>query len=105
MSHFFFFDAEVAFVVRVGGNTDGDLFFDGYSIAGEPDNLFGVIGQKAHTADAEVNEDLCPDAVFAQVWRKTKLDVGFDSVQTLFLEFIGADFLMQTDAAAFLSHV
>ena len=105
VSHFGFFGLEVFFVVRVGLRGDGDLFDDFEAVAVESDNFFGVVGEEADFLEAEVDEDLGTDAVFAEVGVVAEFEVGVDGVVALFLEFVGADFSGEADAAAFLAHV
>ena len=50
-------------------------------------------------------QNLGADAVVAKVVRVAELEVGFHSVQPLFLELVGLEFCRQADAAAFLAQV
>ena len=103
--HFGFFGLEVFFVVGIGFREDGNLFNDFKAVAVEPDDFFGIVGKKANFSEAEIGEDLGADAVFAEVGVVAEFEVGVDGVITLFLEFVGADFGGEADAAAFLAHV
>ncbi len=49
-------------------------------VALQADHLFGVVGHQAHLADAQVHQDLGPDAVVAQVRLEPQLLVGLDGV-------------------------
>ena len=102
---FGFFGLKVFFVVRVDLGVDGDLFDDFKAVAVKPDDFFGVVGEESNFLEAEVGEDLGADAVFAEVGGVAEFEVGVNGVITLFLEFVGADFGGEADAAAFLPHV
>ena len=54
---------------------------------------------------AEVDEDLGADAVVAQVGRQPEALVGFDRVQAVLLQAVGAQLVQQPDAAALLGEV
>ena len=105
VSQFGFFGLKVFFVVGVGLGVDGNLFNDFKAVAVKPDDFFGVVGEESNFLEAEVGEDLGADAVFAEVGGVAEFEVGVDGVITLFLEFVGADFGGEADAAAFLAHV
>jgi hypothetical protein len=60
---------QVALVVRVGRVHDRDLLGDRQAVAFEPDDLLRVVGHDPDRAEPEVDEDLRPDAVVAQVDR------------------------------------
>ena len=78
----------------VGGQADRQLFDDFEAVAFEPDD-WRVVGQESDLPDAEVLKHL---AVRSRAGHgKTELLVGFDGVQTLFLQFVGVDLGTQTD--------
>lgn len=97
------FGFEIAGVVFVGLLFDGDLLDDFEVMAFESDDLSGVVGHQADFADAEIGDDLGADAVVAQVHGEAELEIGFDGIETLLLEFVGFDFAMKTNAASFVT--
>lgn len=105
VTHFGFFGLKVFFVVGVDFSEDGNLFNDFKAVAVESDDFFGIVGKEANFSEAEIGEDLGADAVFTEVGVVAEFEVGVDGVITLFLEFVGADFGGEADAAAFLAHV
>jgi len=52
----------------------------------EPGSLRGVVGQQPQGRQSEVDEDLGPCAVVAEVRREAQLDVGLDRVAALLLQ-------------------
>jgi hypothetical protein len=54
------------------------------------------------TAHAEVDEDLRADPVVAQVGGEAQLEVRRDRVVALVLELVGAELVLEPDAAALL---
>ena len=73
--------------------------------APEAHDLGQVVGQKPDTREAEVLEDLGPDAVVAEVGGEAELLVGLDGVHALVLEVVGLHLVEEPDAAALLLHV
>ena len=89
----------------VWSNADGDLFDDLEFVSVESDDLAGVVGHEADFPHPEVVEDLGAHAVVAQVGAEAEAFVRLDGVESLFLEFVGADLVGEADAASFLAHV
>ncbi len=98
-----FFGLEVASVVLVRFLFDWDLLDDFEVVAIETDDLARVVGHEADFFHAEIGDDLGADAVVTQVHAETEFEVGFDGIEALLLEFVGFDFAMETDAAAFMT--
>ena len=69
---------------------DQDLLGDGEPLALEPVDLLRVVRQDPDRAQPEVDEDLRPDAVLAQVGGQAELEVRVDRVEALLLELVGA---------------
>ena len=91
MSHFFLFGFQIPAVVFLGRDDDGNPFDDLDAVAVDADDLLRIVGQQPDAFDAEVEQDLCAGAVFAEVGGKTEFQVGFHRVAALFLEFVGMD--------------
>ena len=45
------------------------------------------------------------DTIFAQIFGESEFQVGVDGVQTFILQFVGVDFVENTDPAAFLPQI
>ena len=105
MAHAVLLGLEVAFVVLVGLDNDGDYLGDFEAVAFEAGTLDGVVGDEAHLGDMLVAEYLCAYAVVALVGLEAELKVGVNSVEALFLQVVGAEFVDEAYAAAFLTHV
>src|SRR5262245_42061516 len=67
------------------------------AVALEAADLLRVVGEEPDPADAEVAQDLCPDAVVAQILAEAELEVRLDGVAALILERVGADLVRQPD--------
>jgi hypothetical protein len=100
VAHLVALRAEVGAVVVGGGDLDGELLDDLEAVAGDGVDLLGVVGEEAHLADAEVEEDLRAGAVLAEVGGQAELEVGLDGVGALVLEGVGLELVDQADAAA-----
>ena len=105
MAEFVALGSQIVGVVITGIHHQGDPFFHLKSIAPEPSDLAGVVGQQSQAMDAEIREDLRPHPVVAQVSREPQPFVGFNGVQASILKAVGAKFVDQTDAAALLAEV
>ena len=64
---FLFLRFQILDVIFVGGDLDRHAFDDFQAVAVQADDLFGVVGQQADLADAQVEEDLGADAIVPQV--------------------------------------
>src|SRR6476620_4860718 len=65
--------------------------------------LCGVVRHEPHSRHAEVDEDVCPDAVLAAVDPKTELGIRVDGVTALVLEAVRADLVADADATTFVA--
>ena len=84
---------------------DRYAFDDLEAIAFETDDLAGVVCDQAQTARPQLRQDLCANAILAQVGIETQLLVGLDGIHALFLQRVGVDLVGQADAAALLAHI
>jgi len=105
MAHFGFFGFEIGAGAFGDGGLAGDAFDDANAGGFELVHFFGIIGEQADFAGAEFFEDFGGEAVFAGVGGKAEGFVGFDGVQALVLQLIGAEFIHEADAAAFLGEI
>ena len=67
--------------------------------------LLGIVGEQANLPQAEILEQLQPDAVVAGVCLEAEGEVGLDRIEALVLKFVGADLLDKADAATLLRQV
>ena len=105
MSHSCFLSFKIRAVVFVWFNYDRDIFNDGQSIAFQADTLDWVIGDETEFADSHFSKNLCANAIFAFVGSETEMDVSIYCIVAFFLEFVGSNFVHQSDAASFLAEV
>src|SRR5829696_6111923 len=103
MAELLLFGLEIFRVVRVWPDANGNLFNDFQAITFETDNFFGIIGEKANGFEAEINENLCAETVFAEVHSIAQLEVCLNGIETVLLQFVGPDLRGQADAATFLA--
>jgi len=105
VAHFFSFGFEIAAAGLVVSGDAGDAFGDGDARGFEGSNFVRVVREKAHGADSEMAEDGSGELVVAEVAFEAELFVGFDGVGAQILELVGAEFVHEADAAAFLEFV
>src|SRR5207244_7193742 len=94
---------QVTEVLGVRGDLDRLLADDAEPEALEADDLLRVVREDADRRQAEVGEDLRPDAVLARVDRIAELDVRVDRVAPLLLEPVFAPLREEPDASALLA--
>jgi len=75
------------------------------TVSFEADYFFRVVRQETDVADAEVDQYLCTGTILTEVRWKPQFFIGFNGIEALFLEFVGAKLVYQTDAAAFLRQI
>src|ERR671924_561355 len=97
--------AEVGLVVLVWNRLDGHLVGDRQAVALEPVDLLRIVGEDPDTGQSQVDEDLSPDPVIAQVGRKPEPQVRVHRVEAILLEPVGAQLVEQPDSAALLRQV
>ena len=85
MPHLLAFGVEVMLVVLARLDHDGHAFVDREPVAVDADDLHRVVREQAEVLDAEVEQNLRADAVFAEVGRESEADVGLDRVAALLL--------------------
>src|SRR5262245_19599221 len=106
MSQLIFLGFQIAGVILVGWDLDGDAFDNAQAVAVQADDLAGVVGEQADVADAQIVENLGADAVVTQIGAEAEAVVGFDSVEPLgLLELVGLELGQEANALAFLTHV
>src|SRR5690242_1217510 len=87
------------------GRNDGDAILDVEAVPLEPDQLARIVGEDAHRPQPEIEQDLCADAVVAQVGAEAERLVGLDRVLPLVLELVRLELVEQPDAAPLLVEV
>ena len=105
VAHAFLLRLEVTLVVLIGFNFDGYILNDFKAVSFEANALYRVVGHKTHFAHTKKVEDLCTDAVVAQVGVVAQVNVGVNGIKALFLQLISCDFCHKTDATTFLIEV
>src|SRR5204862_7340126 len=96
---------EVLDVARVRRHLERRARHHVHAVALEPTDLLRVVGEEAHALHAQVAQDLCPDAVVAQILPEAELEVRLHRVAALVLEGVGADLVGEPDAPALLAEV
>ncbi len=102
VAHLFAFRFEVVRVVDGLGDEGGDAFDDLDAGELESFDFFGVVGDEADGGDVELLEHLGGELEDAAVGFIAEFEVGFDGVEALVLELVGAELGHESDAAALL---
>src|SRR4051812_32331816 len=95
----------VAGVLLVGRLDDGHALVHAQSVAFEADHLAWIVGDWTNGLETEVEENLRPDAVLAQIGLEAESLVGFDSVGAAVLKLVRLELVQETDAASFLIEI
>src|SRR5262245_1952163 len=96
---------EIAPVLVVREHLDRHLLDDRQAVRLDPLHLARIVREEPDGGQAEVGEDLVPEAVLARVRREAELDVRLDRVEALLLQLVGAELVQEPDAPALLGHV
>ena len=92
--------------VVTGSRVDWDTLDGLHPVSLEPVHLAGVVGEKPHGADAQVEQDLGGDVVVALIGRETKPCIRFNGVEPFaLLQVIRPKLGQQPDSAALLAAV
>src|SRR5262245_32294219 len=94
-------DVEVAGVGLGARRDDGHAPAHREPVALDADQLHGIVGEHADLRQAEVEQDLRPYSIVAQVGLEAQLAVGFHGVVSPVLQRVGAQLVEQTDAPPF----
>src|SRR5215469_3897189 len=106
VAELFFLGPKIVEILRVGLHLERDAFHDREAVALDAGALAGVVGDEAHLAHPEVDENLCAHPVVAQVRREAEALVGLHRVQALVvLQRVGLDLVLEPDPPALLAHV
>src|SRR5438128_1406470 len=105
VAHLVALGQEVSPVVLRGRDLDGHALDDLETIAFDADDLLRIVGEDPQTLGAEIDEDVRPDAVVAQVGLETQDGVCLHRVLALVLQLVGAKLVQEPDAAPLLAHV
>src|SRR5947207_14099366 len=74
-------------------------------MARQPDKFLRVICEESEPSHAQIEKNLCAEAVIAQVSCVPEFRVGLYGIESFLLQLVGVDFCRQPDTAALLSHV
>src|SRR5262245_29065417 len=96
---------EVAPVLVVREHLDRHLLDHGQAVRLYPLHLARIVREEPDGGQAEVGEDLVPEAVLPRVRREPELGVRLDRVQPLLLELVRAQLVQEADSPALLRHV
>jgi hypothetical protein len=105
MAHLIALGLEIALVGGLGGDDGGDALGDLNAGEFEGLDLCGIVGDESNGVDAQLLEDLGREFELAAVGLVSELKVGFDGVEALVLEFVGAKLGHESDASALLLFV
>src|SRR5918993_1816052 len=103
VAHALALGAQVGDVLGVGRGEQRNAFGDLEAEALEAAVLRWVVCHQPHGGDAQVDEDLRPDAVLAAVDREAEGEVGVDGVVALVLQLVGPQLVAEADAAALVA--
>ena len=70
--------------------------------AGEISQLYGIVREQPHLANAEIVQHLHRDSVAASIGRQALMQVCFNRVAPRVLHLIGTQLVLQADASAFV---
>src|SRR5579859_1584610 len=99
VSELVFLRLEVALVVRVGLNADGNALDNLEPEPFQPIDLFRVVGHQTNLAHAKVVQDLAANAVVALVGGMPQRLVRLDRVKSSVLEVVCVKLVEQADAS------
>src|SRR5436189_6401928 len=99
------FCLEIFFVVRIGFGPNRHLLDHLQTVALQADNFLWIIGEEPELSHAQIEKNLCPEAVIAQVSCVPEFRVGLYRVESFLLQLVSVDFCRQADTAALLAHV
>ena len=75
------------------------------AIALQPRALRGIVRQETNGGKPEIGEDLCADAIVAEIRCKAELDVRLNGIAPLILQSVGTHLICKSDAASLLPYV
>ena len=99
------FGVEVVLVFGVDADVQREAFGDVDAGLLQGVDFFGVVGEQADAADAEVVVDFFGEGEVARVDGQAEGEIGFHGVHAFVLQGVGADFVDEPDAAPFLAQV
>ena len=105
MVHLFLLCAHVTQVVRVGLHLYCYVLYNNYAKTLQTYSFYGIIRHQSQLFCTHSTQNMSTYAIISLVGIKAEMNVCFDCIFALFLEFVGADFVHQTDASTFLIEV
>ena len=97
-----FLGLEIFFGVLAGSDFAGYTFHNLHSGPFQGMDLVGIIGEQAHTGNAQRFQNFAGEREVAVVGFETETLVGFDGIEAGILEFVGLELGHQADAASLL---
>ena len=105
MSHSCPLCLEVATVVVIRLDHNGNVLHDSESVAFQADTFHGIVSDEANFADSHLPKYLGSYAVFAFVGTEAEMYVGIDRIVALLLELVGGNLVHEPDASTFLAEI
>src|SRR5205807_10386657 len=88
-----------------GRHHDGDALDDLEAVSLEPHQLHGIVGEHANRGEPQIEQDLRPDAVVAQIGLEPELAVRLDRVVPRVLQLVRLELVEEADPPPFLIEV
>ncbi len=99
------FGGKILSGMRIGRNIGARAPCDFNPCGANGLKFFRIIGHQLERADVEEAKNFYRERIITQVHCMSKPEIGFNRVEPLILQLIGAEFLCQADAATFLKLV
>ena len=91
--------------MRIGIHRQRNIVNDLQTVTDQSHSFFGIVGQQAQLGYTQVPEDLRAYTIITLVGLKAQVQVGLYGIHSFFLQFVGPEFIHQTDASALLVHI
>ena len=105
MVEFFGFGVQIALIFGVHAHHQRHTFGNADAAVAQGLQFFGVVGQQFHGLHVQIIVNMLGDAEIARIHGQPQSQIGFHRVHAFILQGIGADFVDESNAAAFLPQI
>ena len=105
MSHAHLLGLQVILVVLCRSHLNSHILHNLQAESLQTYALYRIVGEQTHLAYAQFLQNLRTGSVFTLVGLESQMQVGIYGIHALLLQFVGANLIHQSYAAAFLAQV
>ena len=105
MAHLFLLRLQVADVLNARRNLESNPLHNLDPISLQANDLLGIVCHQTDLSKPQIDENLRTEPIIPQIGLESQVMVGLNGISTLILKAVCPQFVDQTNASPFLTHI